>query len=323
MVMAGICMTKCIREVVIPRNPTFFKLYVDDGFSRQKQETHTEFLGALNSFNPKLKFTVENEPTRFLDSEFVKDDENRTFSLRVFHKPNKFPMHWSSQTPRRYKKNAILCELHRALVISDDFDEEIVKIRERYRQAGFPQGFIDQTIRDFRFSRFQRIIPENFFEDRDDTPILRVRLPFCQKNENLTRTFLKKLYSFIGDSFKVFVIWNTTKVRSLFPLKDRNLHSNCVIYEGTCSCDDKYIGETAKCIHLRTAEHENIKKVSEPSKHLKQNRSHSFTWKILANAPRDYSKRKILEALYIGKFKPGLNEQINSKKLRLFVHGVT
>ena len=108
----------------------------------------------------------------------------------------------------------------------------------------------------------------------------------------------------------------------ILQLKDRNLHRNCVIYEGTCSCGEKYIGETSKCIDLRTAEHENIKKVSEPSKQLKLNRSHSFTWKILANAPRDYHKRKILEALYIGKFKPGLNEQINSKKLRLFVHGV-
>ena len=116
---------------------------------------------------------------------------------------------------------------------------------------------------------------------------------------------------------------NTTKVRSLFPLKDKNLHPNCVVYEGACSCEEKYIGETSKCIHLRTAEHENIKKVSEPSKHLKGNSGHSFTWRILANAPRDYTKRKILEALYIGKFKPGLNEQVNSKKLKLFIHGVT
>ena len=150
-----------------------------------------------------------------------------------------------------------------------------------------------------------------------------MRLPFCHRNENLSRVFLRKLYSFIGESYKVFIIWNTTKIRSLFPLKDRNLHPNCVIYEGICSCGERYIGETAKCIHLRTTEHENIKKISEPSKHLKGNRDHSFNWRILANAPREYAKRKILEALYIGKFKPGLNEQVNSRKLRLFIHGVT
>ena len=323
MIMAGICMTMCIREIVIPNNPPFFGLYVDDVFSRQKKGTENQFHNALNSFNPKIKFTVETEPPRFLDSEFVKNDENRTFSLKVFHKPNKFPIHWSSQTPRRYKKNAIICELHRAHIISDDFGREVTNIRERYRQAGYPEGFVNQTIKDFNFSRFQRIIPEKLFEESDDRPIIRVRLPFCHKNENLSRTFLKKLYAFIGDSFKVYVIWNTTKIRSLFPMKDMNLHPNCVIYEGTCSCGQVYIGETAKCTHLRNGEHENVNKNSEPSKHLKENRDHSFTWKIIANAPRDYNKRKILEALYIGKFKPGLNEQVNSKKLKLFIHGVT
>ena len=278
---------------------------------------------ALNGFHPNLKFSVENEPPRFLDSEFEKNEEDRTFSLRVFHKPNKFPIHWSSQTPRRYKKNALLCELHRAFVISDNFDEEVIRIRSRYREAGFPQYFLNEIINDFTFSRQQRIIPEKFFDDTDETPILRLRLPFCWKNENLTGVFLKKLYSYIGNSFKVFIIWNTTKIRSLFPLKDRNLHPNCVVYEGTCSCGNKYIGETAKCIHLRIAEHEDVKKVSEPSKHLKENGNHAFTWLKITNAPRDFSKRKILEALYISKFKPSLNDQIKSRKLRLFVNGVT
>ena len=106
-------------------------------------------------------------------------------------------------------------------------------------------------------------------------------------------------------------------------MKDRNLHPNCVVYEGKCSCGEIYIGETAKCIHLRTTEHEDTKKCSEPAKHLKGNRYHSFTWKILANAPKAYAKRKILEALYIGKYRPGLNEQVNSKKLKLFVNGIT
>ena len=101
------------------------------------------------------------------------------------------------------------------------------------------------------------------------------------------------------------------------------LHPQCVIYEGTCNCGTKYIEETDKCYHLRTNEHEDIKKSSEPSKHLKDNRDHSFVWKVIARAPRDNTKRKILEALYIGKFKPGLNEQVNSRRLKLFPNGIT
>ena len=138
---------------------------------------------------------------------------------------------------------------------------------------------------------------------------------------HLLLTFFKKLNSFIGESYSVYLIWNTTKIKSLFPLKDRNLHPHCVVYEGTCSCDQTYVGETDRCAHIRTREHEDIKKASEPSKHLKLNRDHSFTWKIFA--PNDGDKRKILEALFISKYKPGLNEQIKSRKLSLFRNGVT
>ena len=154
------------------------------------------------------------------------------------------------------------------------------------------------VIKNFRFSRFESIIPKNFFSEPDTTPSLRIRLPCCRKNENLSRIFLRKLYSFIGDSYKVYLIRNTSRIRSLFPLKDRNLHPTCVIYEGTCSCGIKYIGETERCEHLRISEHEDTKKNSEPTKHHKANGNHSFTWNILANAPRDQSKRSILEALH-------------------------
>ena len=316
-------MTKCIREIVKPLNPPFFALYVDDGYARRKKGEKDELGEALNSFHPNLKFTVENEPDKFLDCELQKNVETRTFSTRVFHKPNKFPMHWSSQTPRRYKRNALTCDLHRAFIISDAFDEEVIKIRERYVKAGFPHGFINEVINNFKFSRFESIIPQNFFNEPDERQTLRIRLPFCKKNENLMRVFLKKLYSYIGDAFNIFIIWNTSKIRSLFPLKDKNLHPCCIIYQGTCSCGHVYIGETERCKHVRFAEHENIKKISEPSKHLKANPNHSFTWKIIANAPSDQEKRKILEALYVAKFKPSLNEQLKSKKLKLFPNGLT
>ena len=125
------------------------------------------------------------------------------------------------------------------------------------------------------------------------------------------------------DSVKVFIIWSTSKLRTLFPLKDRNTHPCCVIYEGTCSCGEKYIGETERCIHVRTSEHENPNKSSEPSSHLKDNVGHSFTWKIISAAPINVCKRKILEALHIAKFKPRINDQVYSTKLKLFPNGLT
>ena len=61
---------------------------------------------------------------------------------------------------------------------------------------------------------------------------------------------------------------NTRKNKSLFLLKDRTEHKSYVIYEGTCSCGNSYIGETIRNANVRWDEHNPINGNSEPSKHL-------------------------------------------------------
>ena len=48
-----------------------------------------------------------------------------------------------------------------------------------------------------------------------------------------------------------------------------------------------------------------------------------FTWKVLASAPLHFHKRTILEAFFIAKLKPDLNDQIKHHALSLFIHEVT
>ena len=48
-----------------------------------------------------------------------------------------------------------------------------------------------------------------------------------------------------------------------------------------------------------------------------------FTWKVLAYAPSHFRKRKVLEAFFVTKLKPDLNDQIEHHALSLFRHGVT
>ena len=43
----------------------------------------------------------------------------------------------------------------------------------------------------------------------------------------------------------------TRQVKTLFPLKDKSLHPSCVIYKGTCSCGETYIGETIQNASIR------------------------------------------------------------------------
>ena len=70
-------------------------------------------------------------------------------------------------------------------------------------------------------------------------------------------------------------------------------------------------------------EHNTPNDKSNPMKHLRDNTDHSFTWKVICNAPNRKLARKILEAYYIATMKPSLNDQINSDLLHLFKNGIT
>ena len=117
--------------------------------------------------------------------------------------------------------------------------------------------------------------------------------------------------------------WLTKKVKSLFPLKDRNLRSSCKIYKGICSCGETYIGETICNVEERWSEHNSADNKSEPAKLLADNKEHSFLWSILLDAPEDGRTRENLEAFFIAKLKPSLNRQEDSNMLTLFRNGVT
>ena len=65
------------------------------------------------------------------------------------------------------------------------------------------------------------------------------------------------------------------------------------------SCYSRNIGETKRNAEVRPNEHNNPTKNSEPSKHLRSNINHSFTWAVNSNATKNAKTRKYLEASYI------------------------
>ena len=115
----------------------------------------------------------------------------------------------------------------------------------------------------------------------------------------------------------------TRKIRTLFHLKDKSLHPACKIYEGICICGEKYIGETKRNVEIRWMEHSTPSDKSNPAKHLRDNIDHSFTSKVICNAPNRKLARKILEAYFIATMKPSLNDKIDSDLLHLFRNGIT
>ena len=70
-------------------------------------------------------------------------------------------------------------------------------------------------------------------------------------------------------------------------------------------------------------EHEDIRKESEPAKHLKENLNHKFKWKTILQASKNYRQQKNLEASFIAIMGSTLNNQLDTKKLYLFRDGIT
>ena len=104
--------------------------------------------------------------------------------------------------------------------------------------------------------------------------------------------------------------------------KDKNTHTSKVVYKGDCSCGVDYIGETERNLAVRIAEHSNPAHASEPAKHLCENPSHYFTWRVLSSA-QTFHKRRIVEGLMIQQFRPSLNKQVISQRElhKIYMHG--
>ena len=141
--------------------------------------------------------------------------------------------------------------------------------------------------------------------------------------ERDVKRFIYKIENFSNGKLKFIVLWSTRNIKSLIPLKDRVKHLSCVIYESKRSCGRRYIGETVRNSDIRRNEHESKAGKSETAKHIADNESHMFTWKVLASAPLHFRKRKILEAFFITKLEPDFNDQLEHHALSLFRHGVT
>ena len=56
----------------------------------------------MNAYHPNIKFTVEENPGHFLDTELLY--ENGKFERSVYYKPGKVPTHWSSEIPLKWKE---------------------------------------------------------------------------------------------------------------------------------------------------------------------------------------------------------------------------
>ena len=122
-VSSDIYMCKMEEDVVKSLKPIFYKRYVDDTYVKRKRNESDTLFDVLNSYHPNIKFTLEQNPKRFLDTQIIK--ENNQIKTQVFVKKSMYLVHWPLKVPFRYKKNAINGQLRRAKKISSNFQSEL------------------------------------------------------------------------------------------------------------------------------------------------------------------------------------------------------
>ena len=141
--------------------------FVDDIINRRKKNVPDELCFRLDNYHRNIKLTIEISPVKFLDTKLV--NLNGKIEIKVYRKLNKLPVPWSSNIPKRYKRNVINGDLHRAKRIATDFDKEIVQIKEKFLAANFPPRFINDVCNDFLnkdnyHENIDFIIPPGFFD---------------------------------------------------------------------------------------------------------------------------------------------------------------
>ena len=105
---------------------------------------------------------------------------NGTIETRVHRKKTKLPIPWTSNIPKRYKRNSIKTELYRAKRISSNFTSEVTVIRNKFESAGYPKRFVNSIIREFNAVKENDesdfIIPPWLFEEKKK--VVLVEIPF-------------------------------------------------------------------------------------------------------------------------------------------------
>ena len=139
-------------------------------------------------------------------------------------------------------------------------------------KAGYPIRFINSIITNFEQEKDDYLIPPTLFDEKKEAIF---QIPYCKRNEECINNVINKLEDLTSFKVKFRYFWKTKKLRSLFTLKDPVIHRGNLIYQGTCSCKEFYVGETKRNSETRWKEHYSTKKTTEVGDHLLLNPGHT------------------------------------------------
>ena len=226
-----------------PHPPKWWYRYVDDSHVCLSREPLTEFHNHLNSINPHIKFTVEEEKDgsiAFLDTRATRNPDG-TIKTSVYRKAthtDKY-LHFNSHHPSQHKRSVARTLLDRARKIpSTEDDNQSLKIN------GYTDSFIT--------SCQNTTTPTPEVQPQSQTRKGFVTLPYIEGIlENIARTLNRFNVNATHKPVET-VASILKKPKDKF---DQDL-STGVVYKISCKdCEKAYSGQTSRALKSRRREH--------------------------------------------------------------------
>ena len=243
-VLANIIMTELEKIIIDPLIHSgvipFYSRFVDDTLVLIKSENLKNILDSLNSFHPKIQFTVDDFPdgnAHFLDLRisddlntdiYRKDSFTGQYTRYDSFKPWHYKIGWARSLYFRSNK---LCSSINAL------KNQIVTITRLLSWNGFPK-----YVRNALMNRFKQNLikaANNSLKRTDDSNdvMILIRLQYMgTEGENLVRKCIQRLKRCLKDNISIRVTYSTKRMVMFCSNKDKtpdDLKSHCV-YKFQC-----------------------------------------------------------------------------------------
>lgn len=261
--------------------PIFVKKYVDDVITAIPKDRINETLDILNSFHPKIQFTMECEKKRrinFLDMTLIRTKEQKIIT-DWYSKPTSSNrlLNFLSAHPYVMKTNVASSFVNRMFTLSDRrfHSQNEKRIYNLLGKNNYPEKLINTLIRKARYAIYNT--------ERNNDELLETQKSIKERKnamvEGIATAQPRQFYASIqyipklSESIKKHITKDNSNIKISFKpphklnclftnLKDPipKQHQNNVVYDIPCkspTCGMKYIGTTGKRAETRVQQHKN------------------------------------------------------------------
>ena len=297
---------------------------MDDTFVIHKEANKQSFLQHINSVDPAIRFTVEDNKEDgsipFLDT-IVKPEVDGSLSITVYRKPTHTDQYlqWDSHHHLSAKFSVIQTLSHRASTVCSNpelLQKEKQHLRKALTKCNYPKWALDKV--EERLNRSTRQVndggnnsaqPANHGVQSKGHIVIPYTQGLCESIKRICGRYGIQTHFKGGKTIKNLLVSPKDK--------DPMLNQSGAIYRYQCNnlgCDDEYIGETSRTFGERYKEHLKAPSAIHHHSTLTGQTTNHNNFQIIGREGHNLA-RNIKESIYIRVNNPSLNNNIGKFNL--------